>query len=35
MPPQAGGYWLIDEITSGLRYGFPGAASKIGILSGI
>ncbi|MCM4173501.1 hypothetical protein DHD32_18655 [Arenibacter sp. TNZ] len=27
----AGGVLIIDEITSGLRYGFPGALSKIGI----
>lgn len=27
----AGGVLIIDEITSGLRYGFPGALSKIGV----
>jgi glutamate-1-semialdehyde 2,1-aminomutase len=26
----AGGVMIVDEITSGLRYGFPGALSKIG-----
>ncbi|WP_051254298.1 aminotransferase class III-fold pyridoxal phosphate-dependent enzyme [Arenibacter latericius] len=31
----AGGVLIIDEITSGLRYGFPGALSKIGIVPDI
>lgn len=28
---QAGAVFIVDEITSGLRYGFPGALSKIGV----
>jgi glutamate-1-semialdehyde 2,1-aminomutase len=28
---EAGAIFIIDEVTSGLRYGFPGALSKLGI----
>ena len=28
----AGGVFIVDEVTSGLRYGFPGASARLGIV---